>query len=146
VLAWRSEPDTIASRSAGHVPVQSPRHRGDDSEAERLPAGAGRHDPGSGHGDDEVVRHAHCADHADAAGQRTVILPAGAIPGDPVPVMAGEQRGDPQVIAQMVPALGERRVARTVVIVGRDSSPLSLAILFLYSRSSKLSVPFVQTP
>ena len=96
----------VAARSADHLSVQSAQHRGDDGEAARLPAGAGRHDPRAGPGDGEVVR-GHLGTRI-AQIIPTLLLVSVLVfclqqlmPGDPALVMAGEERGDPQVLAQI---------------------------------------------
>ena len=71
-----------------------------------LPAGAGRHDPRAGAGDGEVVR-GHLGTRI-AQIIPTLLLVSILVfclqqlmPGDPALVMAGEERGDPQVLAQI---------------------------------------------
>ena len=74
--------------------------------AERVPADPRRHDPGSGSGDGEVVR-GHLGTRI-AQIIPTLLLVSVLVfclqqlmPGDPALVLAGEERGDPQVLAQI---------------------------------------------
>ena len=73
---------------------------------QRFPADPGRHDPHSGHGDGEVVR-GHLGTRI-AQIIPTLLLVSVLVfclqqlmPGDPALVLAGEERGDPQVLAQI---------------------------------------------
>ena len=96
----------LRAGSAVHLSVESAQHRRDDGEAERLPPGARRHDPHPGPGAGEVVR-GHLGTRI-AQIIPTLILVSILVfclqqlmPGDPALVMAGEERGDPQVLAQI---------------------------------------------
>jgi len=73
-LCYRFGPFVSSGRFCGLT-----QHRGDDGEPNGFGPVRDCMIRVQGTGDDEVVRHAHCADHVDAAvGQRAVILPAGA--------------------------------------------------------------------
>ncbi len=81
-------------------------HRRDVGEAARLPPDARRHDPDSGHGDGEVV-HGHLGTRI-AQIIPTLLLVSVLVfglqqlmPGDPALVMAGEERANPQLLAQI---------------------------------------------
>ena len=74
----------------------------------RLPPGAGRHDPGAGSGDGQVACRGGISERAIAQIIPTLLLVSVLVfclqqlmPGDPALVMAGEERGDPQVLAQI---------------------------------------------
>ena len=102
----RADVAELRAGSAAHLSVERAQHRRDVGEAERLPSGARRHDPHPGPGDGEVVR-GHLGTRI-AQIIPTLLLVSVLVfclqqlmPGDPALVMAGEERGDPQVLAQI---------------------------------------------